>query len=70
MLCMVAHKLQIFLDLMQIVENGFIFKLKASRPDITDEEVEKAVTEWYRSKPEPGFDNPDCERGDISRFFS
>lgn len=68
MIGMAANKLQIFLDLMQIVENGFIFKLKQKNPDITQEEITELVTKWYLTRPELGFDNPDCEKGDISRF--
>lgn len=65
---MASNKLQIFLDLMQIVENGFIFKLKQKNPDISQKEIIELVNQWYLARPELGFDNPDCEKGDISRF--
>jgi len=65
---MSSKKLNIFLDLMQIVEQGFIFKLKKKQPDITAEEIKKEVQKWYLSRPNEQYDDKYWRKGDISRF--
>ena len=64
-----GSKLSVFIDLMRMVEAGFIHKLKAKRPDITQEEISREVTRWYMSRPGAEHGDADGVRGDLSRFF-
>ena len=66
---MKKNNLNIFLDLMQIVENGFIYKLKKRNPEISDDEIKEEVKKWYLDRPNAEFGDGNGEVGDISRFF-
>lgn len=59
-------KLETFLELMQIAETAFIYKLKKKKPNLTDKEIEKEICNWYLEKPEPEF--ADCIKVDIDRL--
>ncbi len=63
-----AYPLEIFLELQEIVENAFIYKLKKKNPSISEESIKKAVTDWYHIRE--GAENGDAEGtvGDIRRF--
>lgn len=63
------NRLNIFLDLMQIVERGFIFKLRAKNPGISEEDVRAEVNKWYMQRPGAEQGDSDDEPGDVSRFY-
>jgi hypothetical protein len=65
---MSSYKLNVFLALMEIVEHGFIFKLKQRQPDITEEEIQKRVTSWYLERSAEEEFNPDCEPIDLKKY--
>lgn len=46
-----AYKLKTFLELMQIMESAFVFKLRKNNPSISDEEIKSSIADWYASKP-------------------
>jgi hypothetical protein len=62
-------KLEVLMDLMRIVEMGFIHKLKQRRPDITEEEVAEELKRWYMDSTAPGHGDPAFVAGDIKRFL-
>lgn len=60
------EKLDIYIGLMQLVENGFIHKLKKKNPNLSEQQLRLRVVDWYLDKPMPTPAN--CIKGDISRF--
>jgi len=66
---MTVYKMEIFLSLMEIVENGFVYKLKKKNPNITEEEIKEALQKWYLDRPGAELGDSYGEVGDISRFY-
>jgi hypothetical protein len=64
-----SAKLNVFIDLMRIVERGFIHKLKQRRPDITEEEISEEVMRWYMERPGAEHGDSDGVIGDVARFL-
>lgn len=48
---MSEFRLEIFLELMELIENAFIFKLKKKNPNISEEEISTEIESWYKDKP-------------------
>lgn len=61
--------MEIFLSLMEIVESGFVFKLKKKNPNITEAEIKEALQKWYLDRPGAELGDSYGEVGDISRFY-
>lgn len=61
-------KLGIILELVELGERAFIYKLKKRRPLISPLELEEAVRSWYRERP--GAEQGDAVGvpGDVRRF--
>jgi hypothetical protein len=64
-----AYKLASFIDLMRIVERGFIHKLKDRRPEITEDELAQELKRWYLDRPKLEHCDPDIVPGDVKRFL-
>jgi len=65
---MSEYKLTNFLNLMQIAENAFIYKLKKKFPDISETEIKKKLSEWYHDRPGAEHGDGCGTPVDISRF--
>lgn len=65
-----AHfKLDAFIELMELVENAFTYKLKARYPSITEEEISQELVRWYLDRTEDPMIGGDIVTGDLSRFY-
>lgn len=60
-------KLEIFTDLMQIMEQAFVYKLKQKTPGITEEEIEIKIQEWYACQPM--IDSAILREADVGRVI-
>jgi hypothetical protein len=65
---MTHEKLNIFLDLMQIMENGFIHKLKLKNSEISENEIKEEVKKWYLNRPESENGDANGRPLDITKF--
>lgn len=65
---MSKYKLENVLNLLQIAEQGFIYKLKKKNPDITEPEVKAKLAEWYLHRPGAEHGDGNGTPGDISLF--
>ncbi len=62
-------KLERFTELMSIMEQAFIHKLKLKNPQITPQEIQVSLRAWYQDRPQaPNGDAPG-KIGDISKFL-
>ena len=64
-----SAKLTVFIDLMRIVERGFIHKLKQRRPDVTEQEISEEIRRWYMERPGAEHGDSDGVVGDVKRFL-
>jgi hypothetical protein len=64
-----SARLNVFIDLMRIVERGFIHKLKQRRPGATEQEISEEVTRWYMERPGAEHGDSDGVVGDMARFL-
>ena len=65
---MAKNKLNIFLDLMQIMDNAFVFKLKKKNPELSEQEIKHEIEKWYLDRPSAKNGDADGVPGDINRF--
>jgi len=65
-----SSKLSVFIDLMRMMDNAFIHKLRSKRPNITDAEIAEELKSLYMRRPGAEHGDSDGVRGDLSRFFS
>lgn len=61
-------KFEVILELIELAERAFVFKLKKDNPLITPSEIEEAVRAWYLDRPGAPLGDGVGEPGDISRF--
>jgi Rv0078B-related antitoxin len=62
------EKFAVVLELLELAERAFIYKLKRNRPNITDLEIEEEVEKWYRHRPGAEFGDGEGVPGDPKRF--
>ena len=62
-------RLKRFIELMQLMEQAFIHKLKQKNPNITESEIKLALKKWYLSRPKAELGDAQGSSGDISRFL-
>jgi len=62
------NRLSVFLELMEVMERAFIFKIKKREPEISDGALRERVKAWYLARP--GAENGDGvgTPGDIGRL--
>ncbi len=65
---MKTYPLHSFLQLMQIMEHTFLYKLRQKNPDISEESMQEELKKWYMQRPEAEHGDGDGIPGDISRF--
>lgn len=58
----------VVLELLELAERAFLFKLKRDRPGITDLELEEEIRKWYRHRPGAVFGDGEGVPGDPKRF--
>jgi hypothetical protein len=56
------------LELINVAERAFVYKLKKKDPDISEEAVQLAVRNWYQERPGAELGDADGVPGDIRRF--
>jgi hypothetical protein len=64
-----SGRLNVFIDLMRIVERGFIHKLKQRRPEATEQDISEEVARWYMERPGAEHGDSDGVVGDVARFL-
>lgn len=65
-----SSKLSVFTDLMRMMDNAFIHKLRALNPNISEQEIAEELKRHYMRRPGAEHGDSSGVRGDISRFFS
>jgi hypothetical protein len=65
-----SSKLNVFTDLMRMMDSAFIHKLRARNPNISEGEVAEELKRWYMHRPGAEHGDSSGVRGDLSRFFS
>ena len=48
-------KLQIVIQLLEIAERAFVYKLTKRNPEMTESEIKAAVGNWYTTRPGAEF---------------
>lgn len=61
-------KFEIILELVELGERAFVYKLKKSNPHISTTEIEEAVRGWYQDRPGAEQGDGVGVPGDIGRF--
>jgi hypothetical protein len=61
-------KFKILMELIELSERAFIFKLKKKRPNITEQEIELELRSWYQDRPGAEHGDGVGVPGDPSRF--
>jgi len=61
-------KFAVVLELLELAERAFVYKLKRERPEITQPEIDEAVSKWYRHRPGAEFGDGVGVPGDPKRF--
>lgn len=64
----VPSKFEMILELVELGERAFIYKLKKMNPLISAAEIEEAVTAWYHDRPGAALGDGVGVPGDIRRF--
>ena len=59
-------KLEILIELMQIAESAFVYKLKKKNPNISQKEIEDKICAWYLDQAMLTPFN--CVSADLGRF--
>jgi len=61
-------KFEMILELVELGERAFIYKLKKKNPLISPMEIEEAVSAWYRDRPGAVLGDAVGIPGDVRRF--
>lgn len=61
-------KFGVILELVELGERAFVYKLKKMNPLISPREIEEAVRAWYRDRPGAVLGDGVGVPGDIGRF--
>ena len=56
------------MELRRLGERAFLHKLRLKRPDITPEQENEELSNWYRIRPGAEFGDGVGRAGDMSRF--
>ncbi|MCC7338653.1 MAG: hypothetical protein IT422_26460 [Pirellulaceae bacterium] len=56
------------LQLLEIAERAFVYKLRKRRPAITEQEIEVAIKDWYALRPGASLGDGLGVPGDRRRF--
>ena len=61
-------KLQIVIQLLEIAERAFVYKLTKRNPEMTESEIKTAVGNWYATRPGAELGDGVGVPGDPKRF--
>lgn len=56
------------MELINLAERAFIYKLKRKHPEMPDEDVRLAIRNWYQDRPGAELGDAEGMPGDIRRF--
>lgn len=62
-------RLERFAELMKIMEQAFVHKLRQQNPTISQAEIKESVCQWYLDRPQAPNGDAEGTVGDISRFL-
>lgn len=62
------ERFSIVLQLLEIAERAFVYKLRKRRPAITEQEIETALRDWYAQRPGASLGDGVGVLGDRRRF--
>ena len=62
------YTLQIAQELLDLAERAFVHKLKKRNPEITDDAIRAAVSQWYTTRPGAELGDGVGVPGDPRRF--
>ncbi len=62
------ERFSIVLELLEIAERAFVYKLTKRRPTISEQEIETALRDWYAQRPGASLGDGVGVPGDRRRF--
>ena len=63
-----SSKFQMVVELLELSERAFIYKLLKKKPNITAEELKAEKRRWYQTRPGAKFGDGEGVVGDPRRF--
>ena len=62
-------KFQRFLELMELMEQSVIYKLRQKNPMISDCEIKAELSKWYLDRPGAPYGDAEGLVGDVSKYL-
>lgn len=61
-------RFQLIVELQELAERAFVHKLKASKPNLSEEEIKAELNRWYKVRPGAELGDGVGRPGNRSRF--
>lgn len=61
-------KWQLLLELLELSERAYLYKIKKSNPDLSPTEIEEKLNSWYKMRPGAEFGDSHGQPVDPSKF--
>ena len=62
-------KFQRFLELMEVMEQAVVYKLRQKNPMISDDEIKAELAKWYLDRPGAPYGDAEGIVGDVSKYL-
>ncbi len=62
------QKFQLIMELQELAERAFLYKLKLKNPNLTEKEITAELNKWYKTRPGAEYGDGVGKIGDPSRF--